>query len=207
MEKCIFITLEGGEGIGKSTQIKFIKEWFESHNLPVVTTLEPGGTEMGLEIRKILKHANYQISPESEVLLFNACRAELVNQVVLPNLNKNISVVSDRFCDSTIVYQSFGRGIDFDKVYDITKFAIQERFPDITFWLDLRPEEAFKRKNGADNDRFEQTGIDFHNRIYNGYKCLYKKFPDRIKRIDASKTIEEISAQIEAYLNKYFFEN
>ena len=205
MSKCIFITLEGGEGIGKSTQIKFIKEWFEKHNLPLVTTFEPGGTELGVNVRKILKHAEYQISPRSEVLLFNASRAELMDELVFPSLENNISVVSDRFCDSSFVYQAFGRGLDFDEVYDLTKYAIKNRFPDITFWLDLTPEQAFIRKMGADNDRFEQTGIEFHNKVYNGYKTLHEKFPDRIKRIDASKTVEEVSAQIETYLNNYFF--
>lgn len=204
-EKSIFISLEGGEGVGKSTQIAFIKDWFEKHNLPLVNTFEPGGTELGQEIRKILKHAEYNITPRAELLLFNACRAELMEDVVFPSLNQNISVLSDRFCDSSFVYQSYGRGLDFDDVYNIISYATNDTFPYYTFWLDLPPKEAFERKNGADNDRFEQTGLDFHNKVYNAYKELHEKFPERIKRIDASKSIEEVSAQIEKYLNDYFY--
>lgn len=205
MGKAIFISLEGGEGVGKSTQIEFMKQWLEKHNLPYVTTFEPGGTELGVEVRKILKHSTSQISPKTEVLLFNACRAELMEEIVNPSLDNGISVISDRFCDSTFVYQAFGRGLNLDEVYDITRYAINNRFPDITFWFDLPPKEAFERKMGADNDRFEQSGAEFHNNVYNGYKKLLEKYPDRIKRIDASKTKEEVSAQIEEYLQNYFF--
>lgn len=207
MEKAIFISLEGGEGVGKSTQIAFITEWFKKHNLPLTTTFEPGGTELGQEVRKILKHAEYDITPRAELLLFNACRAELMEEVIKPAISNNISILSDRFCDSTFVYQSYGRGLDFNKTYNITQFAVDDVFPYFTFWLDLPPKEAFARKNGADNDRFEQTGLDFHNKVYEAYKDLSKKFPNRIKRIDASKSVEEVSAQIEQYLNEYFFEN
>lgn len=207
MEKSIFISLEGGEGVGKSTQIAFIKRWFEKHNLPLITTFEPGGTELGQEVRKILKHAEYNITPRAELLLFDACRAELVEDVILPSLHDNISVLSDRFCDSTFVYQSYGRGLQFQDVFNITSYAIKDTFPYFTFWLDLPPKDAFERKNGADNDRFEQTGLEFHNKVYNAYKDLHEKFPERIKRIDASKPIEEVSAQIEKYLNEYFFES
>lgn len=204
-QKSIFISLEGGEGVGKSTQIAFIKEWFEKHNIPYVNTFEPGGTELGQEVRKILKHAEYKVCPRAEMLLFNACRAELVNDVIIPSLNDNISVISDRYIDSCFVYQAYGRGLDFDEVYNITSYAINNTFPNITFWFDLPPQLAFERKMGADNDRFEQIGMDFHNKVYESFKELSIKFPERIKRIDASKSKEEVSAQIEEYLNNYFY--
>ena len=205
MEKGIFISLEGGEGVGKSTQIEFIKKWFEDHNLKYLCTKEPGGTPLGEQVRGILKYAKFEIVPRAELLLFNAARAELIEEVIRPAINNRINVISDRFFDSTIAYQAYGRGLDVNTVMDICKYATDQIEPDITFWLDLPPKEAFERKFGADkDDRMEQSGIEFHNRVYEGYKYLAKTYPNRIKRIDASKSAEEVSAQIDYYLTQKF---
>ena len=205
MKKGIFISLEGGEGVGKTTQFDFIKKWFEDHNLPYITTHEPGGTELGEDIRNIVKYGKYNISPRSELMLFNAARAQLTDDKIIPAINNRINVVSDRFFDSTIVYQSFGRGLDFNAVIDICKYSTSQIEPDLTLWLDLTPKEAFERKFGPDSgDRFENTGLEFHNKVYQGYKKLAEMFPNRIKRIDASKSKEEVSEQIAYYLTQKF---
>ena len=207
MKKGIFISLEGGEGVGKSTQLTFIENWFKKNNLPYLMTHEPGGTALGEEIRNVLKYGKYEILPRSEILLFNAARAELMDEKIIPALNNRINVISDRFFDSSIVYQAFGRGLNINEVYDICKYATNQIEPDITFWLDLDPKSAFERKFGPDSgDRFEETGLEFHKKVYDGYKYLAKTFPNRIKRIDASKSVEEVSAQIEYYLNQKFLE-
>ncbi len=208
MKKAIFITLEGGEGVGKSTQLNFLGEWFKAHNMPFITTHEPGGTPLGEEVRKILKHADYKITPRSELFLLNACRAELVDDVIIPALSSGVSVISDRYLDTCIAYQYYARGIEYDKVKDMTEYAISNNYPTITFWLDLPPIDAFRRKMGADeNDRFEQSGLDFHNKVYNGYKEMHAQNPDRIKRIDASKSAEEVKEEIEKYLDELFLDN
>ena len=137
---------------------------------------------------------------------------DTTDDTTIDHIRKNALEYAQEYCrvDTEYYYggQDMIRAIRVDcsgMVINCYKYAIKNRFPDITFWLDLTPEEAFRRKMGADNDRFEQSGIEFHNKVYNGYKTLHEKFPDRIKRIDASKTIEEVSAQIETYLNNYFF--
>ena len=204
MKKGRLITLEGGEGVGKSTQLEFIKNWFEMHDMPYIVTHEPGGTNLGEDVRNILKYAKYEIKPRAELLLFNAARAELIDEVIKPALNNRINVICDRFYDSSIVYQGYGRGLDKEIVTDICMYATDQIEPDVTFWLDLPPKEAFERKFGPDSgDRFEQNGMAFHNTIYNGYKVLSEKYK-RFKRIDASKSANEVSEQIEYYLTQMF---
>ena len=207
MQKGIFISLEGGEGVGKTTQLNFIKQWFESHDLPYIITHEPGGTPLGEEIRQILKYSKYQILPRAELLLFNAARAELIEEVIKPSINNRINVIADRFFDSSIVYQSYGRGLELNDVVDICMYATSQIEPDLTFWLDLSPKEAFERKFGPDaGDRFEHTGLEFHNKVYEGYKKLAKQY-HRIKVIDASKSEKEVSEQIDYYLTQKFLLN
>ena len=204
MEKGKLITLEGGEGVGKSTQLEFIKNWFEVHDIPYIITHEPGGTNLGEDIRKMLKYSKYEIKPRAELLLFNAARAEIIDEVIKPALNNRINVICDRFFDSSIVYQGYGRGLDKEIVTDICRYATDQIDPDITFWLDLSPKEAFERKFGPDKgDRFEENSLEFHNAIYNGYKELHQKYK-RIKRIDASKSVDEVSEQIDYYLTQIF---
>lgn len=204
MEKGKLITLEGGEGSGKSTQLEFVKNWFEKHNIPYMITREPGGTALGDDVRNILKHAKYQILPRAEILLFNACRAELIEEKIKPALNNGINVICDRFYDSSVAYQAFGRGLDASQVMDICMYATDQIEPDLTLWLDIKPAVAFARKHGADeNDRMEQSGLEFHNNVYLGYKYLHENYP-RIKRIDATKSIDEVSADIDTLLKQSF---
>ena len=138
------------------------------------------------------------------MLLFNACRAELIDEIIKPALLNGINVICDRFYDSTVAYQSFGRGLDAEQVMDICMYATNQIEPDMTFWLDIEPSIAFARKHGADlNDRLEQSGLEFHNNVYKGYKYLHKNYP-RIKRIDATLTIDEVSAKINEILTEKF---
>lgn len=204
MNKGLFITLEGGEGAGKTEQINFIKKWFEYHNIPYLLTKEPGGTELGEELRPIIKTATYPINTRAELLLFNACRAELVDDVIKPNTQKGITVVSDRFSDSTYAYQCAGRGLNETDVNNIINFATDGLQPDITFWLDITPKQAFARKNGADKgDRIENTDLSMHERVYSAYKHLSETLP-RVIRIDATVSIAEVSKQIEGHLNNLY---
>ena len=205
MEKGLLITLEGGEGIGKTTQINFIKNWLDEHNIRYVSTKEPGGTPIGEDLRKILKNATYEFCPKCEILLFNAARAELVNRVIRPALNNGITVLCDRYYDSSVAYQGYGRGLDVSDVAELCNYATGGLVPDLTLWLDLNPIDAFKRKNGADvGDRLENTGLEFHKRVYDGFQHLHETHK-RIKRVDASLSIEAVSAQIENYLQDAFF--
>lgn len=205
MKKAKFITIEGGEGCGKTTQIEVIKNWFEKNNLPYVLTREPGGTALGDDLRKILKNSTYEFCPLAELYLFNAGRIEHIEKVVRPNLKNNISVICDRYFDSSIAYQGEARDIGYEKVKNICLTAVGDAIPDATLWLDISPEDAFKRKGGADkDDRIEQTGIEFHKKVYFGYKKLQNEFKNRIIRIDANKNLEEVSRQVEQTLNKIF---
>lgn len=204
MKKGLLITLEGGEGIGKTTQVEFVKKWFEDHNISCITTKEPGGTPIGDDLRKILKTATYEFTPKCELLMFNACRAELIARVIKPAINNGINVICDRYIDSSFTYQGYGRGLDQNDVSDICNYATDGIVPDLTLWLDLNPVDAFKRKNGADaGDRLENAGLDFHNRVYEGYKKL-NETNKRYRRIDASLSIEEVSAQIDKILSETF---
>lgn len=203
MKNAKFITVEGGEGCGKSTQIEFIKSWFEKNNLPCVFTLEPGGSMLGMELRKILKNSTYEFSDLAELFLFNAGRVEHIDKVIRPNLKNGKCVVCDRYFDSSIAYQGNARGLGYERVKKLCFDAVGDMIPDLTIWLDLKPEDAFRRKGGADlGDRIEQTGLDFHKKVYAGYQRLYEEYPERIKRVDATKTVEEVSKQIDKILTE-----
>ena len=204
MKKGIFISLEGGEGAGKSAQMDFIKKWFEYNEIPFVSTREPGGTDLGEEVKNIIKFSTYKICDRAELMLFNACRAELMDDVIIPNLEKGVCVIADRFLDSTYAYQCCGRGLNKNDVEYMCSFATNGVKPDYTFWLDITPAAAFARKKGADQtDRIETADLSFHERVYAGYKELNEK-ESRFIRIDATKNIAEVSKQIETQLNKIF---
>jgi dTMP kinase len=169
MKKGFFITVEGGEGSGKGTQVEFIKKWLTDNKIEYIFTREPGGTKIGEDLRTILKHADYIFNSRAELLIFNAARAQLVEEVIRPALNAGKVVVSDRFHDSSLAYQGNARGLGFDNVLKVCSFAMDGCDPDLTIWLDIDPEVAFKRKGGADaNDRFEQSGLDFHRKVREG---------------------------------------
>ena len=197
----LFITLEGGDGAGKSTQIRNIESFFEKKGLVVVHTREPGGTAISEKLRDILLDSeNTEMEDVTEMLIYAASRAQHVREFVMPALEKGQIVICDRFVDSSIAYQAFGRGLG-DMVGVVNDYATAGLAPDITFWMDIDPKAGKERVSKmGDFDRLESEELDFHYSVYGGYKALAEICPERIKRIDASKSVEEISEDIEAYL-------
>ncbi|MDI9476836.1 MAG: dTMP kinase [Natronincolaceae bacterium] len=203
MHKGIFITIEGPDGSGKSTQVSHIKGFLEKKGYEVLLTREPGGTGIGEKIRQILLDKDHkEMSATTETLLYAASRAQHVEQVIVPALREGKAVLCDRFVDSSIAYQGKGRGLGPEAVTDINKFATQGLEPDITILLDIDPEVGLNRAKATKGaDRLEQEKLDFHRRVYEGYRVLAYMYPDRIKVIDATKTVKEISEEIENKLS------
>lgn len=203
MHKGIFITIEGSDGSGKSTQIPYIKKFLERKGYEVLLTREPGGTIIGEKIRELLLDNNHkEMSAVAEALLYAASRAQHVEEVIIPALKEGKAVLSDRFVDSSIVYQGKGRGLSLEAIIDINNFATQGLKPDLTILLNINPEIGLNRiKTIKKTDRLEQEKLDFHRKVYEGYKELAGMYTDRIKVIDANKTIEEINREIESKLD------
>lgn len=203
MHKGIFITIEGLDGSGKSTQIPYIKKLLEEKGYEVVLTREPGGTKIGEKIRQILLDNDCkEMSAVTEALLYAASRAQHVEELIIPALEEGKVVLCDRFADSSTAYQGMGRGLGPEAIININKFATRGLMPDITILLDIDPKIGLNRvKITKEADRLEQEKIDFHKRVYKGYKDLANMYPNRIKVIKADKTIEEISREIEYKLN------
>ena len=187
----LFVTLEGGEGCGKSTQASALSRRLARIALPALFTHEPGGTQLGRSIRYWLKwKRNAGISPLAEVLLFSASRANLVDETIRPALAEGKVVICDRFSDSTIAYQGYGRGIDLTTVKQACDMATGGLKPDLTILLDIPVEDGLARKAvmGTPGDRFEQTAIDFHRRVRQGYLALAAEEPERWLVIDAGQS-------------------
>lgn len=202
------ITFEGSEGSGKTTQVNRIAERFEKHNFDVLVTREPGGTDIGEEIRRILMHSEVgsKMTPEAELLLFAASRAQLVREVISPAIASGKVVLCDRFLDSTTVYQGVGRRIASEPVTMINKFAVGDLMPDITVILDLPAEVGLERARHRARempDRMEQENIEFYRKVREGYLVLAKALPGRFIVVNASKSIEEVEEEIWANLHKH----
>lgn len=196
--KGIFISFEGIEGSGKTEQSKLLYEYLKKSGYKVILTGEPGGTMIGLKIRNLLLSTeNRKMTPVSELLLYNASRAQHMKEVILPSLKKGFIVISDRFIDSTKAYQGYGRGIDLKLIESIEGIVIEGIKPDLTILLDLDVKIGLKRNRGINKiDRLELEDVKFHKRVREGYLKIAKKEPKRIKVIDASKTMEEIHKKI-----------
>ena len=196
-KKGYFVTLEGGEGSGKSTQLKLLEDYLDKGGYDVIYTREPGGTPISEEIRKILLGGkNVEMSDETEALLFAAARAQHIKEKILPAIAEGKTVVCDRYVHSSLVYQGYARGLG-EFVEKVNSYALENCMPDVTIFLDITPERAFARKGGADaDDRLEQGGIDFHRRVYDGYVRMAEKFPDHFVRVNADRGIDEVFAEI-----------
>lgn len=196
------ITFEGCEGCGKSTQVRLLKEYLEKTNQPFIDTREPGGTAISEKIRSvILDKNNAEMVDECEALLYAASRCQLLKQKVLPALEEGKIVIIDRYFDSSFAYQAYARGLGYDFVARANSFAIENATPDLTVFFDIDPYHAFIRKGGADTkDRLELAGIEFHSKVYEGYKSLIAKFPQRIVAVDANKSLEEVQSTLLALL-------
>ena len=199
-----FITLEGPEGSGKSTHARTLVARMAQEGFSVIAAREPGGTRVGEAIRKLLQQdaGDEPLGSEGELFLFMASRAQLVQQVILPALEKGIHVVCDRFADSTCAYQGYGRGVDLDRILMINDLAVQGLMPDVTLLLDIPVAVGFERlqvrnaDTNAQKDRIERETLAFHERVREGYLDLARRWPDRIRRIDTSGEFVEVNDEL-----------
>ena len=183
----LFVTFEGVEGCGKSTQAKALKEKLRRKGIPVILTHEPGGTTLGMEIRHTLKRNRPEApSTIAELLLFVASRAQLVTEIIRPSLKEGKIVLCDRFADSTLAYQGYGRGIDLNLIKNINTLATEGLKPNLTILLDLPAEFGLSRRGDKRLDRFEQERLDFHQRVRDGYLKLAAQEPERWLVIEAT---------------------
>jgi dTMP kinase len=189
----LFITFEGAEGCGKSTQARALWQRLVRRGIPAVLTYEPGGTALGNRLRYVLKRRlQDKISALGELFLFAACRIQLVNEVIRPSLEQAKVVICDRFSDSTTVYQGYGRGLNLETIEDINDLATEGIRPDLTVLLDIPPQKGLSRKGSRSNDRFEAENIAFHHKIRDGYLKLAAEEPERWLVIDATLPKAEI---------------
>jgi len=195
----MFITFEGIDFSGKSTQIELLKDYLIEHNKKVEILREPGGTDISEKVRRILlDNKNEKMFAEAELLLFSASRAQLVREKIRPYLQKGIYVISDRFHDSSTAYQGYGRGIPLDAVMKVHQLAIGDNIPDVTFFIDIPvgiANERKKKKSKVKLDRIELADIEFYNRVRSGYLEIARQ-EERFKVIDGTQTIETIQNQI-----------
>jgi dTMP kinase len=196
--KGIFISFEGIEGTGKTIQSRLLYEHLTKKGYEVTLTEEPGGTRIGLKIRDLLLSVeNKGMTPLAELLLYNASRAQHIQEVILPVINKGAIVITDRFTDSTVAYQGYGRGIDLSYIDSIDLIATERLRPDITILLDLDVEVGLRRNRGVNKmDRLELEDVEFHKRVRSGYLEIATKEPERIKLVDASEGIEQVHNRI-----------
>ena len=202
-----FITFEGCEGSGKSTHVTLFKEYLDKNGVDYIFLREPGGTEISEKIRSIILDVkNAEMCDQAEALLYASARAQLIVEKILPALNSGKLVVIDRYIDSSFAYQGYARGLGLDFIEKINSFAINTCMPSKTVFLDISPKEAFIRKGGADkDDRLELSGMEFHERVYEGYKKLIEKEPDRFISINPSGTKAETHAKIIESLKGFIF--
>ncbi len=194
----LFITIEGTDGSGKTTQLGLLKEYLENKGFSVVCAREPGGTVISEKIRNIIIDKEYKkMNAKTEALLYAASRAQLVSEVIVPTLKKGDIVICDRFIDSSIVYQGDARKLGFENISSINFFATDGIEPDITFFLKLDPEQSIERKKKQEElDRIESENLYFHKKVFYGYISLAEKFSERIKTIDAFADIYTIHRNI-----------
>ena len=194
----LFISVEGTDGAGKSTQIELLLNYLKDKGCDYVFTREPGGTYIGEKIRNIiLDNDNEGMTAEAEALLYAASRAQHVREKIIPAVNAGKTVICDRYVDSSIVYQGVGRKIGIQAVKAVNDFATGGFMPDLTLFFDLSAEESVKRRQSTGSlDRIEKESLDFHKSIYDGYIALAEENLGRIKRIDASKTVEEVHREV-----------
>ena len=191
MKKGLFITFEGADGCGKSTQLNLLKDYLEQKGFEVVLTREPGGKGLGEEIRKLLLHYDGYVSPKCEALLFLADRAQNIDTIVKTAVDEGKIVLCDRHTDSTIAYQGYGRGEDIKELTYQNDLATSGFKPDLTLVYDVDIETAIKRV-GNNKDRMEQAGKEFQVKVQNGYKKIAELEPERVKMIDSTASIEQV---------------
>ena len=195
MEKGLFITFEGADGCGKTTQIKLLDEYLRSKGYKTLLTREPGSKGLGEKLREILLNYDGEVSPVAESFLFLADRAQHVDCIIKPALENGIIVLCDRHTDSTLAYQGYGRGLDLDEIRKLNKIATSGLKPDLTIVLDVDIETSQVRV-GAKKDRMESAGIEFFQRVRDGFLEIAKQEPERVKVISSADTIENIHKKV-----------
>jgi dTMP kinase len=194
----LFISFEGIEGTGKSTQARMLGDYLKGRGMDVVLTEEPGGTKIGRKIREVLLSIEHkEMDSMAELLLYNASRSQHIREVIMPSLNKGMVVITDRFTDSTFAYQGYGRGIDLNLIMELDRISTGGLVPGLTILLDIDVETGLKRNRGANKmDRLELEDVEFHKRVRNGYMRLRDKEPGRIRLIDAGGSVEEVHGMV-----------
>lgn len=192
----MFISLEGGDGAGKSTAIALLEKRVTEQGLAVLVTREPGGVDIAEQIREvILNRENIKMDGRTEALLYAAARRQHLVEKVIPALEQGKIVLCDRFIDSSLAYQGVARGLPTDEIFAINQFAIQDHMPDLTFYLDVSPEVGLARieaNSNREKNRLDLEKVSFHTRVREGYELLITKFPERIVRINADQPIEQV---------------
>lgn len=201
-KKGLFITFEGTDGSGKSTQQKMAAEYFDNKGYEIILTRDPGGTPLGQKIREILLHHDGKIAPYCELFLYLADRAQHINEKIIPALNEGKVVLCDRYVDSTLAYQGYARGLSTEEILMLNNIVAQSLMPDLTFVFDVSTDVADKRV-GETKDRMESEAKDFHQKVREGFMDLAKKYPERIKVIDANQTIDKVHSDVIKILNNY----
>jgi dTMP kinase len=202
-KKSLFITFEGADGSGKSTQCRMATEFLQKKNIEVISTRDPGGTPLGSKIREILLHHDGKIATYCELFLYLADRAQHIDEKILPSLKEGKTVLCDRYVDSTLAYQGYARGLDKDQILNLNDIVAQSLMPDLTFVFDVSTEVAEQRV-GDTKDRMESEAKEFHQKVREGFLDLAKKYPERIKVIDANQEIEKVHADVIEILKNYF---
>ena len=205
-----FITFEGPDGSGKGTIIKYVKKYLKKNKIDYILTREPGGVEISEEIREIILNKKHlSMDERTEALLYAAARRQHLVEIVKPALNEGKIVICDRFVDSSLAYQGYARGIGIEEVLKINKFAIAGLMPDLTIFLNVRPEVGLERINKSKvrkKDRLDLESLDFHKKVYEGYQEVLKQYPNRIISVDAEQSIRSVSDQSIEVI-KTFLEN
>lgn len=201
MKKGLFITFEGADGCGKTTQIKLVKDYLEKSGYEVVLTREPGAKGLGEKIREILLNYDGIVSDRCESFLFLADRAQNIDTIVNPAVEKGKIVLCDRHIDSTVAYQGYGRGLNLERINKLNLLATDGRVPDLTIVFDIDVETSMQRV-GKEKDRMESAGIEFHNRVRNGYLEIAKNEPERVNVVDGREGIEKVFENVKDLVNK-----
>lgn len=201
-----FVTLEGPEGAGKTTQVKLLSKQLDAIGCKHIVTRDPGGTPLGRQIRRILLSPENPVSPVTELLLYQADRAQHVSEVILPSLKAGTLVLCDRYIDSTMAYQGYGRGIDFALIEELNEIATGGLRPELTILFDIDSGEGLGRLHPGGHDRLEREAIDFHHRVRAGYHELCKQEPERWRILDAAKPLSVVQAELRRILVEKFGE-
>ena len=209
-KRSLFVTFEGMDGSGKTTQMRLLAEHLRAHGREVLETAEPGGTRIGREIRRILlDSANQELGPTAEMLLYFACRAQNVEEWITPALAAGAIVLSDRFTDSTLVYQGCGRGLGAEAVMTLDRIACRGLVPDLTLLIDIDAETSLKRaharnaKTRHSETRMDEQSLEFHRRVYEAYHALAAREPQRVRIIDGRATVDAIADEIRKVVEPY----